>query len=176
VLSFRPRTTRPELQGALASLCGELTPAGGPLILVQGATPRSSRPIAMSGSLGLYFSAMGGFFLDSTIRSIMKSVRRENHTNTAENWPLIDAKISNSGLGAAPSRPGVTYSYVVNGETWYGSCVGFPLRDTDVEKARSVLSAVPSLYVRYDRSDPAKSRVLNRDNPRLPFEIDHDPY
>ena len=92
----------------------------------------------MSGSLGLYFSAMGGFFLDSTIRSIMKSVRRENHTNTAENWPLIDAKISNSGLGAAPSRPGVTYSYVVNGETWYGSCVGFPLRDTDVEKARSV--------------------------------------
>jgi hypothetical protein len=118
---------------------------------------------------------MGGFFLDGIIGSIMKRIRRQNQANTAEGWPLVDGKVSNSGLGSR-GCPGATYSYVVNGETWYGSCKGFPLRDTDAEQARAILSALPSLHVRYDPSDPAESRVLNRDNPRLPFEIDHLPY
>jgi len=118
---------------------------------------------------------VGGFFLDSIIGSIVKSVRRQDQANTAESWPLVDGKVSDSGFGGASGCPGVIYSYEVNGETWYVSCKGFPVRDTDVEQARAILSALPSLHVRYDPSDPAESRVLNRDNPRLPFEIDHLP-
>ena len=119
---------------------------------------------------------MGGFFLDSIIGSIVKSIRRESRANTAENWPMVDAKITDSGLGEASRRAGVTYSYVINGETRNGSCISGPFRDAEVEKVRSALSAIPVLRVRYDPADPAESRVLNRDNPRLPFEIDHDPY
>ena len=116
---------------------------------------------------------MGGFFLDSIIGAIVKNIRRENRASTAENWPIVDAKISTGGIS---KRPGVTYSYAVNGETWYGTCIGYLLGDTEIEKARSALSAITVLRIRYDPTDPAESRVLNRDNPNLPFEIDHDPY
>jgi len=125
---------------------------------------------------GLYFLAMGGFFLDNLIGVIVKGIRRENRATTAENWPIVDAKITNPGCAEGARRPGVTYSYAVNGETWYGSSIGYPFRDAEIEKARSALSAVSVLRIRYDPADPAESRVLNRDNPWLPFEIDHDPY
>lgn len=113
---------------------------------------------------------MGGFFLDSIIRSIVKGVRREHRASTAAEWPIVGAAITTS------SERGITYSYVVSGETWYGSCVAYPLRDVAVEKLRSTLDALQILRVRYDPADPGESSVLNRDNPKLPFEIDHDPY
>ena len=112
----------------------------------------------------LYFSAMGGFFLDNIIGAIVKGIRRENRARTAAEWPIVDARIVRS------SKSGVTYSYVVSGETLYGSCVGDSFRDIAHE------SAIEVLHVRYDPTDPAESRVLNSDNPKLPFQIDHDPY
>jgi Protein of unknown function (DUF3592) len=119
---------------------------------------------------------MGGFFLDNMIGAIVKSIRRGNRASTAETWPIVDAKITSSGPGEASKRPGITYSYAVNGESWYGTCAGFPLRDAEVEKVQMALHIISVLRVRYDPADPGESRVLNRDNPKLPFEIDHDPY
>ena len=117
-----------------------------------------------------------GFFFDNVVRAILKGVRRGNRASIAENWPIVDARITQSSCGDISKRPGVTYSYAVNGETWYGTCIGYLLGDAEIEKVRSALSAIPVLRVRYDPSDPAESRVLNRDNPKLPFETDHDPY
>jgi hypothetical protein len=111
----------------------------------------------------LYFSAMGGFFLDNIIGAIVKGIRRESRARTAAEWPIVDARIVSS------AKSGVTYSYVVNGETLYGSCVGDSFRDI------ASRTAVEVLQVRYDPSDPAEGRVLNSDNPNLPFQIDHDP-
>ncbi len=117
-----------------------------------------------------------GFFFDNVVRAIVKNVRREKRASTAENWPIVDAKVAQSSCGGVSKRPVVTYSYAVNGETWYGTCVGHYLGDTEIEKARSALSAIPVFRVRYDPSDPAESRVLNRDNPKLPFQVNRDPY
>lgn len=114
--------------------------------------------------------AFFGFFFDILIRSMVKSARREHRASAAENWPIVDARIVSS------SRSSVTYSYVVNGETWYGSCVGDPFGGRETERIGLTPSAVEVLHVRYDPTDPAESRVLNRDNPKLPFQIDHDPY
>jgi hypothetical protein len=112
---------------------------------------------------------MGGFFLDSLIRLVVKELRRDHRATTAAEWPLVDASIVPSS-GSESSRSGVTYSYIVNGETWYGSCIGNPFRDA------ATGGAIEPLRVRYNPTDPADSRVLNIDNPNLPFQIDHDPY
>ena len=119
---------------------------------------------------------MGGLFLDSLIEAIVKGVRRESRASTAESWPIADATIKGFGPGSWPGRigPGITYAYEVNGETWYGSCMGYAFRDD--QKASAAVNSLSFLRVRYDPVDPGESRVLNRDNPKLPFEIDHDPY
>jgi hypothetical protein len=119
---------------------------------------------------------MGGFFLDNLISRITKNNRSESRASAAGSWSIVDAKITESGYGYASGKAGITYSYEVNGETWYGSCMSYPLRINEVEKLRSVLSEFSALRVRFDPTDPAESRVLNRDNPKLPFEIDYDPY
>lgn len=110
------------------------------------------------------FGLWAAFLWDNIIGAIVKGIRRENRASTAAEWPTVDARIVSS------SKSGVTYSYVVNGETWYGSCVGDSFRDVACK------SAIEVLHVRYDPTDPAESRVLNSDNPNLSFQIDHDPY
>jgi hypothetical protein len=101
---------------------------------------------------------MGGFFLDNVIGAIIKGIRRGNRARTAENWPIVDAKITNpDDWGKRSRRPGVTYSYAANGETWYGSCVGYPPSDREIEKSGSSLDAVPVLRIRYYPADPAES-------------------
>lgn len=124
----------------------------------------------------LYFSNMGGFgfFFDNLVRAIVKGVRRESRASTAAAWPIVDAKITNLSWGEESRRPSVTYSYAVNGETWYGTCTGSPSGVRELGRARSAMSAVRVLHVRYDPCDSGSSRVLNSDNPDLPFEIDQD--
>jgi hypothetical protein len=133
----------------------------------------------------LYYLAMGGFFLDSIIGSIMKSIRRESRANTAENWPIVDAKVSNFSAPKVgdQGRPSLLYTYEVNGDTHYGSATGFDIGDPPhtgfnigdppAPVNGAAMDATTNLRVRYDPADPLSSRILNRDNPTLPFEIDH---
>jgi hypothetical protein len=56
---------------------------------------------------------MGGFFIDSVIRSIARSIRRETRATSASRWPVIDAK---SSTFSAPKvgergRPYLLYIY-----------------------------------------------------------------
>ncbi len=120
---------------------------------------------------------MGGFFIDNVIRSIARSIRRETHATSADSWPVIDAKISNFSAPKVGERghPSLLYTYEVNGETHYGSATGFNIGDPPTKLKRAAMDATTTLHVRYDPSDPMSSRILNRDNPTLPFEIDHDP-
>lgn len=105
-----------------------------------------------------------GLFFDNLVRAIVKGVRRETRLSTADSWPIADAKITCPSWGDAPTRPSLTYSYAVNGAAWYGTCTGYPSNDREIERLRSALSALTVLHIRYVPSDPAVSRVLNRDN------------
>jgi hypothetical protein len=121
---------------------------------------------------------MGGFFIDVVIRTIAKSFRREARATSAERWPVIDARISKFSAPKAGERgrPYLVYTYEVNGETHYGSASGFDIGDSLTRAKRGAMEATTTLRVRYDPADPMSSRILNLDNPTLPFEIDHDPF
>ena len=120
---------------------------------------------------------MGGFFLDSIIRSIAKSARREARTASTEEWLLVDARISSLKVGdGSRFRPAFVYTYQVDEEIHYGSANGFDIEGSKADVIRAAMDAIPMLRVRYDPNDPMSSRLLNRDNPALPFEIDHDPF
>ena len=131
---------------------------------------------------------MGGFFIDRVIRSIARSICRESRAKSAVSWPVIDAKISRFSVPEVGQRgrPSLLYTYEVNGETHYGSATGFDIEyppktgfdfgDTATRAKRTAMDATTTLRVRYDPADPMSSRILNRDNPTLPFEIDHDPF
>jgi hypothetical protein len=98
--------------------------------------------------------------------------------NTAKHWPALDASISL--FSAEPSsfgiRPVVLYSYVLHSENWRGSCIGQPIKASQLEKVRSALLTLPTMRVRYDPRRPGVSRALNRDNPGVPFKIDDEPH
>lgn len=118
---------------------------------------------------------MGGLFLDDLIRSIVHHVRRETRLRKANSWPTVDAAISRftffDDLGHLV-RPAVTFSYQVNGETFYGSAEGRPVNAGRVNQIGDAVDAISTLQVRYDPADPASSRLLNQDNPTIPFDID----
>ena len=48
-----------------------------------------------------------------------------------------------------------------------------PSRMIKSTKSETCLILFPTVCVRYDPANPVASRVLNEDNPRFPFEIDH---
>jgi hypothetical protein len=64
------------------------------------------------------------------------------------------------------------YSYQVNGQTQAGSATGLPIEDDQINQIGDVVDSLPGLRVRYDPVNPEKSRILNEDNPRIPFKID----
>jgi len=119
---------------------------------------------------------MGGFFLDDLIRSIVHHVRRETRLRKASNWPDVDATISRftffDDLGHLV-RPVLTFSYHVKGELLYGSAQGHPINAGRVNEIGEAVDSISTLRVRYDPADPASSRLLNQDNPKIPFDIDH---
>jgi hypothetical protein len=118
---------------------------------------------------------MGGFFLDDLIRSVARTVRREVRRNGAEKWTLIEGKVRRFQAKDEPwndFRPVVDYSYEVGGESWYGTVTGFSMSRTRVDGVGDAVDQLPSIWVRYDPVDASQSRVLNEDNPKLPFEVD----
>ena len=120
---------------------------------------------------------MGGFFIDDVIRMVARNVRRGILLNRAAKWPAIDARIvrfrTEDGLGHR-LRPIVDYSYEVNSETQYGSATGSPVGHREINQIGDSVDVLQSVRVRYNPVDPYTNRVLNEDNPHLPFEVDHD--
>jgi hypothetical protein len=121
---------------------------------------------------------MGGFFIDSIIRSIARNVRRQRRIDNALSWPTADGKISMFGKNELDDHisPGLVFSYEINGETFYGSARGTSIETKQISRVTDAINGIGIIHVRYDPSDPGSSCLLNRDNPEIPFEIDHTPY
>jgi hypothetical protein len=118
---------------------------------------------------------MGGFFLDYLIRGIVRTVRREVRRNAAEKWVLIEGKVQRFEAKDEPwnnFRPVVDYSYEVGGESWYGTVTGSSMSRTRVDHVGDAVYALPSIWIRYHPADASQSRVLGKDNPNLPFNVD----
>jgi len=117
---------------------------------------------------------MGGFFIDDLVVSIVRYVRRESRRNEALRWSVADGKITRFTTSyETPTLPLLDYSFEVNGQTQEGSATGCPIRDDRINQIGDAIDSLPSVLVRYDPSDPRRSRIVNEDNPRLPFQIDH---
>lgn len=117
---------------------------------------------------------MGGFFIDSVIGSIVRTMRRERRRSQALRWSIADGTFTRFTTSyGSPTLPLVDYTYQVNGETHDGSATGQPIKDDRINQIGDVIDSLPTVRVRYDPGNPERSRILNEDNPRIPFEIDH---
>lgn len=116
---------------------------------------------------------MSGFFLDTLISSLVKNVRREVRLTRAEEWPTTEAHISR--FTANDNGGDIVFFYQVNGETEYGSVRFYPVSSNKLDAAIAAVNALPALRVRYDPFDPGSTCFLNPDNPKFPFEVNHDP-
>lgn len=117
---------------------------------------------------------MGGFFLDDLVASIVRSVRRERRRSQALRWSITDGTITRFTTSYGfPTLPLLDYTYEVNGETHHGAATGNPIKEDRINDMGDVIDSFPAVRVRYDPNDPGRSRILNEDNPRIPFEIDH---
>lgn len=117
---------------------------------------------------------MGGFFVDSLITSIIRGVRRERRRSQALRWSVADGTFTRfSTSSGSPTLPLLDYTYQVNGETHDGSATGLPIKDDRINQIGDVIDSLPTVRIRFDPDNPERSRLLNEDNPRIPFEIDH---
>ncbi len=126
----------------------------------------------------LYFIDMGGFFIDSIIRSIARSVRGKRRIESALSWPIAHGKISMFRPGNELGDhvfPNLVFSYEINGEAFYGSASGGPIESRQINQVTNAMNRIEILHVRYDPSDMGSSCLLNRDNPAIPFAINHTP-
>jgi len=118
---------------------------------------------------------MGGFFIDDVIRAIARNVRREVRIRKAAKWPTAVGKILRFRTIDGDwhrLRPILDYEYEVNGQIEYGFTTGYSSKD--INQVGDAVDALTELRIRFDPSDPYINRVLNEDNPKLPFAIDHD--
>lgn len=117
---------------------------------------------------------MGGLFLDDLVIGIVRMVRRESRRKQALGWSIADGKFTRFTTSyGSPTLPLLDYSYQANGQTLDGSATGFPIKDDGINRIGDVIDSLPTVCVRYDPANPERSRILNEDNPRIPFEIDH---
>jgi hypothetical protein len=118
---------------------------------------------------------MGGFFIDDVIRTIARTVRREVRIRKAAKWPVAVAKILRFRTTDGDwqrLRPVVDYQYEVNGQIQYGFTTGYSSKE--INGVGDAVDALAELKIRFDTSDPYVNRVLNEDNPKLPFVVDHE--
>ena len=116
-----------------------------------------------------------GLFVDNIILKIVREVRREHRRKEALRWNVADGKVmrftTTGGFGVF-TCPILGYSYRVNGEDYTGSATGVSIRDSEINSIGDGVDALTSVRVRYNPEDPRENRLLDEDNPRLPFEID----
>ena len=117
---------------------------------------------------------MGGFFVDSLIVSIIRGVRRERRRSQALRWSIADGRFTRFTTSyESPTLPLVDYTFQVNGESHDGSATGLPIKDDQINRIGDVIDSLQVVRIRYDPNNPKRSRLLNEDNPRIPFQIDH---
>lgn len=117
---------------------------------------------------------MGGLFIDDLIMGIVRMVRRESRRKDALGWSVVDGKITKfTTSGSFLTLPIIEYTYEVNGLSQVGSATGFSIKDDEINPMGDVVDSLPVLRVRYDPAHPETSRILDEDNARLPFRIDH---
>ena len=117
---------------------------------------------------------MGGLFLDSLVVGIVHMVRRERRRSQALRWSAADGTITRFTTSyESPTRPLIDFAYQVNGQNYDGAATGSPIKDDQINQIGDLIDSLPSVRIRYDPASPAASRILNEDNPRIPFEIDH---
>jgi hypothetical protein len=116
---------------------------------------------------------MGGLFIDSVLAGIVRMVRRESRRKRTLGWSVVDGTLTRFTTSYdSPTLPLLDYSYEINGQTYTGSATGLPIKDDQINQIGDVVDSFPGLRVRYDPRDTEKSRILNEDNPRIPFQID----
>lgn len=117
---------------------------------------------------------MGGLFVDDLIASIIRTVRRERRRSQALRWSIADGTFTRFTTSyGSPTLPLVDYTYRVNGEKHDGSATGLSIKDDRINQIGDVIDSLPTVRVRYDPANPETGRILNEDNPRIPFEIDN---
>jgi hypothetical protein len=120
--------------------------------------------------LGWAFAALGLIYAFAAISMFLRRKRRRAESLR---WNLVDGKLTRfTTSGKIPTRPLVDYAYQVDGQTHKGSAAGLPIEDGQVNDIGDVMDALPLVRVRYNPAHPNKSRILNEDNPRIPFMID----
>jgi hypothetical protein len=116
---------------------------------------------------------MGGLFLDHLVLGTIRMVRRERRRKQALGWSVCSGMVTRFTTSYGfPTLPLADYTYQVNGQTQVGSATGLPIKDDRVNQIGDVMDSLPALRIRYDPVNPEKSRILNEDNPQIPFEID----
>jgi hypothetical protein len=119
---------------------------------------------------------MGGYFIDSIIRSLAKSVRGKRRVQSALSWPTVSGKITILSQGHILGdrlRLRLVFSYEINGETYYGGAIATSIEPKQINQMTDSINSIGIIHVRYDPADPESSQLLNQDNPGIPFEIDH---
>ncbi|HWG17573.1 MAG TPA: hypothetical protein VN678_06895 [Acidobacteriaceae bacterium] len=115
-----------------------------------------------------------GLFIDGIIGSIIRTVRRERRRSQALRWDVADGAITRFTTSYGfPTLPLLDYAYTVSGQAHDGSATGSPIKDDQINQIGDLIDSLSSVKIRYDPAKPERSRLLNEDNPRIPFDIDH---
>lgn len=112
-------------------------------------------------------------FIDNLVVGIVRMVRRESRRRQALGWNIAGGQLARFTTSyGSPTLPSLDYTYQVSGQREAGSATGMPIKDDLVNQIGDVLDSLPVLRIRYDPANPGRGRLLNEDNPGLPFEID----
>ena len=115
-----------------------------------------------------------GLFIDSIVASIARAVRRESRRSQALRWNIAEGAITRFTTSYGwPTVPLLDYTYQADGQAHDSSATGSSIRDDQINQIGDVIGSLATVRVRYDPAKPGRSRLLNEDNPRIPFEIDH---
>jgi len=115
-----------------------------------------------------------GLFIDNIIVSILRTVRRARRRSQALRWQVADGAITRFTTSyGLPTLPLLEYTYQANGKAHDGSATGSHISDDQINQVGDIIDSLGTVQVRYDPAKPERSRFLNEDNPRIPFEIDH---
>jgi len=113
-------------------------------------------------------------FLENLLGGATNLVKRQKHEHEALGWQRVAGKITrHSTPRTGPTVLRVDYEYRLDEQGYSGTCNSFKIRSEDALRIGQALDASPVLQVRVNPDDPSQSRILNSDNPRLPFEVDH---
>jgi Protein of unknown function (DUF3592) len=107
-------------------------------------------------------------FLDTFLIWLVKVIRKCLRIRRAQKWSIVEGKVQRSQIiedGFNKYRPVADYSFVLSGETYYGQARSYPQNNEVAADLADTLAPESSLMIRYNRADPYKNMVLNRDNP-----------